>query len=441
MSSLQSSLQGREILLGVTGGIACYKGVEVLRGLKRAGAEVTVAMTPHAREFVAPLTFQTLSNRPVITNLFDLDQESRIGHIQVAEQAELALVAPCTANTAARLRAGIADEPVSTILLATTAPVYLALAMNDNMLRNPATQDNLAVLAQRGVYLIEPAVGFLAEGKDAVGRLAEPADIVARIERHFAAADDTAADDAAADNTVAEQGRVQPLLNLRGRRVLVTAGPTVEPIDPVRFISNRSSGRMGYNIAEVCRDAGAKVTLVKGPVHLPDPQGMEIIAVKSAADMREAVLARQHDQDVLIFAAAVADYRAAEQAPHKIKREGHGELVLSLQPNPDISRDAGGRKRPGQVHVVFAAESQDLIANAEKKLRGKHADLVVANDITEAGSGFESHQNRVTLIRMAGDHAMPPVPLPLMDKRHVAMRIMQEVSELLHAHAGRATSA
>lgn len=423
-----SSLQGREILLGVTGGIACYKGVEVLRGLKRAGAEVTVAMTPNAREFVAPLTFQILSNRPVITNLFDLDQESRIGHIQVAEQAELALVAPCTANMAARLRAGIADDPVSTILLATTAPVYLALAMNDNMLRNPATQDNLAALAQRGMHLIEPAVGFLAEGKDAVGRLAEPADIVARMERHFAEADEAA-------------GGARPALNLRGRRVMVTAGPTVEPIDPVRFISNRSSGRMGFNIAEVCRDAGARVTLIKGPVHLPDPQGMEIIAVTSAAEMREAVLSQQHDQDVLIFAAAVADYRAAEQAPHKIKREGNGELVLSLQPNPDISRDAGGRKRPGQVHVVFAAESQDLIANAEKKLRGKYADLVVANDITEAGSGFESHQNRVTLIRMAGGHAMPPVPLPLMDKRHVALRILQEVSELLQDHAGRATSA
>lgn len=423
-----SSLQGREILLGVTGGIACYKGVEVLRGLKRAGAEVTVAMTPHAREFVAPLTFQTLSNRPVVTNLFDLDQESRIGHIQVAEQAELALVAPCTANMAARLRAGIADDPVSTILLATTAPIYLALAMNDNMLRNPATQDNLATLAQRGVHLIEPTVGFLAEGKDAVGRLAEPVDILARIERHFA-------------DVESGGGNGQPLPNLRGRHVLITAGPTVEPIDPVRFISNRSSGRMGYNIAEVCRDAGARVTLVKGPVHLPDPPGMEIIAVTSAAQMREAVLARQHDQDVLIFAAAVADYRAAEQAPHKLKREGNGDLVLSLLANPDISRDAGRRKRPGQVHVVFAAESQDLIANAEKKLRGKHADLVVANDITEAGSGFESHQNRVTLIRMADEHALPPVPLPLMDKRHVALRIMQEVGELLQAHAGQATSA
>ena len=424
-----SSLQGREILLGVTGGIACYKSVEVLRGLKRAGAEVTVAMTPNAREFVAPLTFQTLSNRPVVISLFDLDQESRIGHIQVAEQAELALVAPCTANTAARLRAGIADDPVSTILLATTAPVFLALAMNDNMLRNPATQDNLATLAQRGVHLIEPVVGFLAEGKDAVGRLAEPADIVARIERHFAAATDET------------QGSVPPPASLRGRRVMVTAGPTVEPIDPVRFISNRSSGRMGFNIAEVCRDAGARVTLIKGPVHLPNPPGMEVIGVTSAAEMREAVLARQHEQDVIIFAAAVADYRAAEQAPHKIKREGNGDLVLSMLPNPDISRDAGGRKRPGQVHVVFAAESRDLIANAEKKLRGKHADLVVANDITEAGSGFESHQNRVTLIRMAGEHALPPVPLPLMDKRQVALRIMQEVGELLDNPAGHATSA
>ena len=406
-------LQGREILLGVSGGIACYKGVEVLRGLKRAGAGVSVVMTAHATEFVQPLTFQTLSNRPVGTRQFDLDQESRIGHIRLAEQAELALVAPCTANVVAKLRAGLADDLLSTVLLATTAPIYLALAMNDNMLANPALEENLEVLRQRGVHIIPPETGFLAEGREAPGRLADPDRIVAAVARHFA--------DSAPGGT------------LTGRKVLVTAGPTVERIDPVRFITNRSSGRMGYAVAEACRDAGADVLLVSGPTALPKPTGIALSQVTSTEEMRAAVLEHQPAQDALVFAAAVSDYRVRNPAEHKIKRAGRPTLTLELEANPDIAALAGERKRPGQVLVVFAAESQKLLENAEKKLRSKNADLVVANDITEPGSGFESPNNRVTLLRRGADGAAapPPEPLPLMEKSRVALRIAAVVAELL----------
>ncbi|MCH9047164.1 MAG: bifunctional phosphopantothenoylcysteine decarboxylase/phosphopantothenate--cysteine ligase CoaBC [SAR324 cluster bacterium] len=406
-------LQGREILLGVSGGIACYKGVEVLRGLKRAGAGVSVVMTAHATEFVQPLTFQTLSNRPVGTRQFDLDQESRIGHIRLAEQAELALVAPCTANVVAKLRAGLADDLLSTVLLATTAPIYLALAMNDNMLANPAMEENLEVLRQRGVHIIPPETGFLAEGREAPGRLADPDRIVAAVARHFA--------DSAPGGT------------LTGRKVLVTAGPTVERIDPVRFITNRSSGRMGYAVAEACRDAGADVLLVSGPTALPKPTGIALSQVTSTEEMRAAVLEHQPAQDALVFAAAVSDYRVRNPAEHKIKRAGRPNLTLELEANPDIAAQAGERKRPGQVLVVFAAESQNLLENAEKKLRSKNADLVVANDITEPGSGFESPNNRVTLLRRGADGAAAPPPesLPLMEKSRVALRIAAVVAELL----------
>ena len=407
-------LAKREILLGVSGGIACYKAVEVLRGLKRAGAEVTVIMTAHAREFVQPLTFQTLSNRPVGTTLFDLDQESRIGHIRMAERAELALVAPCTANVLAKLRAGLADDLLTTVLLATTAPIYLAPAMNDNMLRNAATVENLAALERRGVRIIPPGVGFLAEGKEGPGRLAEPDAIVEAVIAHFKG-----------QGIAGGGGRP----DLSGRTVLVTAGPTVEDIDPVRFLSNRSTGRMGFALAAECRDAGARVTLVTGPSPLPDPGGVTVQRVRGAEAMCQAVLERQGEQDALILAAAVSDYRVKTYSQRKIKREGKDTLTLELEQNPDIAARVGERKRPGQVLVVFAAESEDIAANAAKKLHRKHADLVVANDITEAGSGFASAENRVTLIR-AG-HEARPVALPLMDKHAVSRRILAEVAELL----------
>jgi len=413
-------LASREILLGVTGGIACYKAVEVLRGLKKAGAEVTVVMTGHAREFVQPLTFQTLSGRPVGTTLFDLDQENRIGHIRMGERAELALVAPCTANMVAKLRVGLADDLLSTILLATTAPIYLALAMNDNMLGNVATQENLDVLKRRGLHILPPDVGFLAEGKEGPGRLAEPARIVEAVIAHFATSGTVA-------RASVPDSDHRP--NLSGRAVLVTAGPTVEDIDPVRFISNRSTGRMGFALAEECRDAGAKVTLITGPSPLADPAGMAVQRVRSAEEMRQMVLERQPEQDALILAAAVSDYRIKQYSDRKIKRDGKDTVTLELEMNADIAAQVGQRKRAGQVLVVFAAESDDLLANAAKKLEKKRADLVVANDITELGSGFAGSENRVTLIR-ARDPQRHEV-LPRMDKHAVARHILGAVAELL----------
>jgi phosphopantothenoylcysteine decarboxylase/phosphopantothenate--cysteine ligase len=411
-------LTSKEILLGVSGGIACYKAVEVLRLLKKAGAEVTVVMTPHAREFVAPLTFQTLSGRPVGLTLFDLDEESRIGHIRLAERADLALVAPCTANLLAKLRAGIADDLLTTVLLATTAPIYLALAMNDRMLAHPATQEHLEVVQRRGVQIVPPEVGFLAEGKEALGRLAEPAAIVEQVARHFAQSPITAG------AKISLTGGT-----LAGKRVLVTAGPTHEALDPVRFLTNRSSGKMGFAIAEACRDAGARVTLVRGPVSLPNPPGVQTVPVETAEQMRQAVLTRRAEQDVLILAAAVSDYRAKTSSKQKIKRGDKPALTLELEANPDIAAEVGRAKNDGQVLVVFAAESENLIGNAQKKLAAKGADLIVANDISEPGSGFAGDENRVTLIRRGTGHT--PDALPLMSKRAVAERIVAEVAKLL----------
>ena len=418
------SLAGKEIVLGVSGGIACYKAVEVLRGLKRAGAEVSVVMTAAAREFVQPLTFQTLSNRPVATSLFDLDQESRIGHIALAERAHLVLVCPCTANLLAKLRAGLADDLLSTVLLATRAPVALALAMNDGMLENAATQDNLRVLRERGVHVIPPEVGFLAEGKHALGRLAEPARIVAWVEAFFGAG-------GAAGAGAGTDGGLAGLANLKGKRLLVTAGPTLEDLDPVRYLTNRSTGKMGYALAEAGRDGGAQVLLVSGPTHLPDPPGVTMLRVRSAEQMRQAVLESLPQQDVLVLAAAVSDFRAKAVAPQKIKREGQATLRVELEANPDIAAQVGERKRPGQVLVVFAAESQDVLANAAHKLHKKRADLVVANDITQPDAGFAVEENRVTLIRKGAPDA--PQALPLLPKRQVARHILAAAGELLGA--------
>jgi phosphopantothenoylcysteine decarboxylase/phosphopantothenate--cysteine ligase len=427
-----SILNGKEILLGVSGGIACYKAVEVLRGLKKAGAGVQVVMTSHAQEFVRPLTFQTLSNRAVGTTLFDLQREDKIGHIHMAEQAQLALVAPCTANVAAKLRAGLADDLLSTVLLATSAPIMLALAMNDNMLANPATQENLRVLEERGLIIIPPEVGFLAEGKQGPGRLADPEAIVARVEEHFTGGSAAAALESTRPGGMPAGEAAVPL---KGRRVLVTAGPTVEAIDPVRYISNRSSGRMGFALAEACREAGARVTLVRGPVQLPDPAGMEIVPVQTAADMHQAVLSRLADQDAFCLAAAVADFRMDSEQPQKIKRAGKSTLILKLAANADIAADVGKKKSAGQVLVIFAAESENLLPNAAKKLESKCADLVVANDITLRDSGFDASKNKVTLIhRGAGaDAPLVYLDLPLIDKHAVAGHIMDQMVALLAA--------
>lgn len=408
-----SELKGREILLGVTGGIACYKAVEVLRCLKRMEAEVSVVMTESAEEFVRPLTFQALSGRPVGTHLFDLDQESQIGHIRMAERAELVLVAPCTANFLAKLRAGLADDLLSTVLLATEAPIYLALAMNDRMLLNPATQENLEVLKSRGIKIIPPEVGFLAEGKNAVGRLAEPDKIAEVVKAHFLGEglDDSSTNPLSSDA-------------FKGKKVLVTAGPTVEKLDPVRFISNRSSGRMGYALAEMARNAGADVTLIRGPVTLPDLSGVRLIEVNTAEEMYGAVMENLTEQNFLFLAAAVADFRAKEVAGQKMKRAGKTTMTLELEANQDIAQGVGERKKDGQILTVFAAESENMEKNAELKLVSKNADMVVANNILEPDAGFDTLENRVTLITRRDNQPCPPVKLPLMSKHHCASEIL-----------------
>jgi len=406
-------MEGKSILLCVTGGIAAYKAVELLRLLKKDGADVWVVMTPHAVKFVTPLTFQTLSGHPVTCDLFHLDTESRIGHIHLAESADLALAAPCTAATLARLRLGLAEDPVSTTLLATRAPVFLAPAMNDAMWENPATMENVEVLKQRGVEIIPPEVGFLAEGKQAVGRLAEPTHILEAVRAYF--------------------GRLEIPGPLKGRRILITAGPTVEPLDPVRYLSNHSSGRMGLALAAACKQLGGQVTLVRGPVSLPDPPGVRVIAVTTADEMAQAVSREQPDHQGLILAAAVADFRPARFEPQKIKRAERKTLTLELAANPDIAALAGAAKPKGQALVIFAAETENLAAHAAAKLTAKNADLVVANDITQKGAGFHTNTNVATLIFRDPQTGRPgqPETLPIMEKTALAMRIAQDLAQLI----------
>ena len=412
-------LQGRKVLLGVSGGIAVYKAVEVLRGLVKAGANVSVVMTEAATKFVTPLTFQTLSNRPVGVQLFDLDRENSINHISLAGGAELALVAPCTANFAAKLRMGLADDLLSAVLLATQARIVLAPAMNDRMYSHPATQENLTILAGRGVQIIPPDTGFLAEGHHAMGRLADPAGIVARCVDILSPGENAA---------TPMPPVVPPAYSLKGKNILITAGPTVEAIDPVRFLSNHSTGKMGYALAESARDAGARVVLVSGPSNLPDLPGVTMERVTSAEEMHRCVKSHQSDQHALILAAAVSDYRAVTPSTHKMKREGQQTIKLELVANLDISSDIGASKSHDQVLVVFAAESQNLIQNARQKLSKKNADLIVANNITAQDAGFGSENNRVTLLHR---NDAEPKELPLMSKYKVATEILREVSILL----------
>ena len=403
-------LHGKRILLGVTGGIACYKAVVLLRELVRAGAQVTVAMTPAAMRFVQPLTFQSLSGRPVMTDLFSLDQESHIGHVQVADQTDLVVVAPCSADFIARLRAGMADDVLAATLLATRAPIWLAPAMNDRMWENAATRDNIRALQARGLHIIPPETGWLAEGREAVGRLADPVTIA----------------------NCLRQSLGQGVLPLAGCKVLVSAGPTQEPLDPARFLSNRSSGRMGYAIAQAARDLGAQVTLVRGAVHLPDPPGVTVVRVTTAEDMAQAVLSRQSEQDMLILAAAVADYRPAAYSPAKIKRQGRPTFSLELVANPDIAAQVGKVKRPGQILAVFAAESHDLAENAQQKLAAKNADVVAANPINEPDAGFDTPTNRLVLFFRPGPDgkAPPPETLPLQSKEALAQQLLLALVKL-----------
>jgi phosphopantothenoylcysteine decarboxylase/phosphopantothenate--cysteine ligase len=380
----------RTIVLGVTGGIACYKAVELVRLLVKAEFTVRVIMTRGATAFVTPLTFQTLSGNPVATETFDLTQESQIGHIQLADNADLFVIAPATANVIGKIAGGIADDLLTTVLMATQAPVLIAPAMNIHMYENPILQDNLRKLRRVGYHVMEPADGYLACGYEGKGRLPDPEKILETVQSLLRKKD------------------------LAGERFLITAGPNREPLDPVRYISNRSSGKMGYALARAAVRRGAEVALVSGPTMLDPPAGARLIQVTTAAEMREAVLKEYGQCTAVVMAAAVSDYHAASVAEKKIKR-GKGAMELRLEPNPDILKELG-RSKAGKWLIGFAAETEDLSVNAQKKLRDKNLDIVVANNVAEAGSGFDGDTNIATIVDRTG--AMRA--LPLMSKDELA---------------------
>ena len=394
-------LRGKTIVLGVSGGIAVYKAVELLRLLVKAGAAVHVVMTKNACEFVTPLTFQTLSKNPVHTAMFDLYQESEIDHISLADRADLFLVAPATANLLGKLANGLADDLLSTTLMATKAPLLLCPAMNTNMYEHPACQRNRKRLRKMGFHLLEPATGELACGWQGKGKLPDPQEIF----------------DAAC--------RLLGPGDLDGVRILVTAGPTREEIDPVRYLSNHSSGKMGYAIARIAAQRGARVTLISGPVALEAPPGVELVAIESALQMQQALDQRFADADVVIKAAAVADYRPRSRAGQKLKKQAGG-LLLELEKNPDLLAALGERKER-QILIGFAAETENLLENAAQKLRAKNLDMIVANDVTAEGAGFGSETNLVRFLFSDGGCE----ELPLLSKGEVAEKLLDRVAELL----------
>ena len=399
-------LKGKRILLGVTGSIAAYKAVELLRLLTKAGAEVQVVMTEAATKFVAPLTFETLSRQEVLRDMWSLAYSHRIGHIEATQRADLFVVAPATARTIARLALGLADDFLSCIYLASRCPVVVAPAMDCDMLEHQVVQENLGRLRDRGVHIVEPDTGPLASGMVGRGRLADVAAILDRIELILS-----------------------PRQDFAGQVVLVTAGPTREPLDPVRFLSNRSSGKMGYAIAEAAAARGARVILVSGPTALAAPPGVDCIHVETADEMYRAVLAKLESVGVVIKAAAVADYRPKRRADRKIKKD-QAVPEIALEPTPDILAELGKRKGT-RILVGFAAETDDLLDNARMKLQRKNLDLVVANNVREAGAGFDVDTNVVTMLDGAGGAET----LPLLSKREVADRILDRVKVLLHRSA------
>jgi phosphopantothenoylcysteine decarboxylase / phosphopantothenate---cysteine ligase len=404
-----------KVALGVTGCIAAYKAVEVLRGLQKRGIAVQVVMTRHATEFVGPLTFQSISGLPVISEMFERSDDPEIKHIQVAQTVDLLMVAPATANTLAKFANGIADDFLSTVYISTTAPVLVAPAMNVEMWAHPATQENVRRLRERGVEFVDPGEGYLACKTVGAGRLAEPDEIVARAWEILARSsnDKSGGGDAA----------------LTGERVLVTAGPTYEAIDPVRGITNRSSGRMGYAIAEAAIAQGAEVTLVSGPVALAPPSGARTIQVKSAAEMHSAVMENLEGATLLIMSAAVSDYRPSNVSDQKIKKNNGNGLVLELEQTVDILA-AAGRAKTSQVIVGFAAETENVIPNARKKLLEKGADLIIANDVSASDSGFDVETNRIALVSASGT-----VEMPLLTKREAADRILDAAIQIKRARA------
>jgi len=398
------ALRGRFIVLGVTGSIAAYKSVELARRLTQAGATVQVVMSRSAAEFVRPLTFQALTYRPVELEMFQIQDERAAGHVAMGRQADVVVIAPATAHILARLANGFSDDLIATTVLATDAPVVLAPAMETHMWQNAATQANVAVLRARGARIVDPESGPLASGDVGPGRLAS----LERIEA------------AIAEALTGSQA-------LAGRRIIVTAGPTLEPIDPVRFVSNRSSGKMGYAIAAAAADAGAEVFLVSGPTALRAPAGTQLVPIETAEQMRDAVLGLLPNADAVVMAAAVADYRPIETMERKIKKRDAGkELSLRMTENADILKAIVAARRPGAVIIGFKAETGDATAEAGRMLREKKLDLVVANDVSEPGSVFGSDTDRVTFVSADGAEA-----LPLLAKTEVARRLIAKLAERL----------
>ncbi|MFH0847114.1 MAG: bifunctional phosphopantothenoylcysteine decarboxylase/phosphopantothenate--cysteine ligase CoaBC [Chloroflexota bacterium] len=393
-------IKGKTIVLGVTGGIAVYKVADLASRLTQLGAKVEVVMTESAMELISPLTFQTLTGRRVHTDLFDTPPDWHVTHVALGEMADVVVIAPATANTIAKICHGVADNLLTCTVLATRSPVIIAPAMNNNMWENPVTQENVARLKARGFVFAGPGYGRLATGKIGVGRLVENGVIIGTVAQVLGRSGD-----------------------LAGKTVVVTAGGTQEPIDPVRIITNRSSGKQGYALAEAARDRGAKVVLVTAPVAIPEPVGVEVVKVETAREMKKALDKVMKNAHALIMTAAVADYEAKSPAKNKIKKEASGSLVLELTRTPDIITEVKG----DFIRIGFAAESQDLIENARKKLIGKKLDLIVANDITRTDSGFGADTNKVYIISPGGKLE----DLPLMSKREVADRVLDRVVKLL----------
>ena len=395
-------LTERKILVGVTGGIAAYKAAEVVRRLHKLHAQVHVVMTKSATEFITPLTLRSLSSNPVYLDLFGEPKLWNVEHIALAEHVDAVIVAPATANILAKMTIGLADDLLSTVLLATRAPIFVAPAMNHAMYHHPATQANLALLKDRGIHVIGPATGFQACGTDGDGRMSEPVELVESLARFFAGLD-----------------------WLKGKKALVTAGGTQEPLDPVRYLGNRSSGRMGYAIAQALQEVGAETILVSAPTDLPTPHGVTRISVQTALEMYDAVLGLFPEMDVVIKAAAVADYRPSVEAEQKIKKTGTSR-TLELVPNPDILAELG-RKKTSQVLIGFATETENLLANAQHKMQKKNVNLLVANDITKPGAGFGSPTNIVSFLFPDGKR----IDFPQMSKLEVARHLVREIARLL----------
>jgi len=409
---IESSLPrtGSCVALGVSGGIAAYKAAEVLRGLQRANCRVRVAMTEHATKLIAPLTFRALSGEHVIVDDYAPDNPDPIAHITFSQTVDLFLVVPATANIIAKFANGVADDFLSSTYLACNAPVLIAPAMNTTMWNHPATRRNLAQLRADGVHIVEPDSGEMACGTFGPGRLSEPERIVA----------------AALEILRGTSAAATVRCDLAGERIMITAGATREEIDPVRFISNRSSGRMGFALAEAARERGAEVTLIAGVTSVEPPAGVRVVRALSAEEMHKAVLAEVQNSTVFIGAAAVADYRAARRAEQKIKKSDQA-LTITLEPTPDILAAVSRARHDGLLVIGFAAESDHVLTHAQDKLARKNLDAIVANDITRAGAGFDTETNVVTLI--ARDRATP-IELPLMSKREAAHRILDEIARL-----------